>query len=82
VSVKYVTLLYGIKVDNRKVVRGKKEGAKQSKTKQQWKNIIINSLYSITSICGLCIDTSKLVVITRICRANKTIMATVIPYDL
>jgi hypothetical protein len=25
----------------------KKEGAKQSKTKQQWKNIIINSLYSI-----------------------------------
>jgi hypothetical protein len=39
VSVKYVTLPYGIKVDvNRKSwYVSKKEGAKQSKTKQQWK---------------------------------------------
>jgi hypothetical protein len=52
----------------------KKEGAKQSKLSNNEKNIIINSLYSITASCGYaCIDTSKLVVITSIesAGANK-----------
>jgi hypothetical protein len=55
----------------------KKEGAKQSKTKQHEKKILLLTVcIQLLASCGYaCIDTSKLVVITSIAGLSATIMA-------